>query len=402
MTPYGGVSQRDEARTLRGTGTIGTMTETASARALPLEGVLVVSCEQAVAAPLATRHLADLGARIVKVERPGRGDFARDYDTVVNGLSSHFVWLNRSKESVTADLKDPDQFGRVRELVAGADVFVQNFAPGAAERLGLGADDLRRDHPGLIHCSISGYGSTGPYRDAKAYDLLIQAEAGLVSVTGTEEHPAKAGIPAADIGAGMYAFSGILAALYDRERTGEGTAFEVSLFDALSEWMGFPLHYAAGSGRAPVRAGTSHAAIAPYGAFAAGDGVEVVFGIQNDREWHRFCEVVLGDAGLADDERFATGSARLEHRPALHAAIDAVLSGLTGDELVERLERAGVANARRRTLDEVLAHPQHEQRGRFVEVDTSAGPVRTLLPPITFTDGRAPRMGPVPDVGPGV
>ncbi len=223
-----------------------------------------------------------------------------------------------------------------------------------------------------------------------------------MSVTGTEEHPAKAGIPAADIGAGMYAFSGILAALYDRERTGEGAAFEVSLFDALSEWMGFPLHYAAGSGRAPVRAGTSHAAIAPYGAFAAGDGVEVVFGIQNDREWHRFCEVVLGDADLADDERFATGSARLEHRPALHAAIDAVLSGLSGDELVERLERAGVANARRRTLDEVLTHPQHVERGRFVEVDTSGGPVRTLLPPITFADGRTPRMDPVPDVGPAV
>ncbi len=285
---------------LREAGTIETMSDSASARALPLEGVLVVSCEQAVAAPLATRHLADLGARVIKVERPGRGDFARDYDTVVHGLSSHFVWLNRSKESVTADLKDPDQFGRVRELIAGADVFVQNFAPGAAERLGLGADDLRRDHPGLIHCSISGYGSSGPYRDAKAYDLLIQAEAGLVSVTGTEEYPAKAGIPAADIGAGMYAFSGILAALYDRERTGEGAAFEVSLFDALSEWMGFPLQYAAGSGRAPVRAGTSHPAIAPYGAFAAGDGVEVVFGIQNEREWQRFCEVVLGDASVAD------------------------------------------------------------------------------------------------------
>jgi crotonobetainyl-CoA:carnitine CoA-transferase CaiB-like acyl-CoA transferase len=388
-------------RARRGTGTIVAMTDSPS-RPLPLDGVLVVSCEQAVAAPLATRHLADLGARVVKVERPGRGDFARDYDTVVHGLSSHFVWLNRSKESVTADLKDPDQLARVRALVDEADVFVQNFAPGAAERLGLGAEELRRDHPRLVHCSISGYGSSGPYRDAKAYDLLIQAEAGLVSVTGTEDHPAKAGIPAADIGAGMYAFSGVLAALYDRERTGEGAAFEVSLFDALSEWMGFPLQYAAGSGRAPVRAGTSHPAIAPYGAFAAGDGVEVVLAIQNEREWHRFCEVVLGDAAIADDERFATGSARVENRPALHAVIDGVLAGITGDELVERLGRAGIANGRRRTLDEVLAHPQHEGRGRFVEVESSAGPIRTLLPPITFADGRTPRMGPVPDLGPSV
>jgi itaconate CoA-transferase len=371
-------------------------------RALPLEGLLVVSCEQAVAAPLATRHLADLGARVIKVERPGRGDFARDYDTTVNGLSSHFVWLNRSKESVTADLKDAEQLGRVKELIAQADVFVQNFAPGAAERLGLGAEDLRRDHPELIHCSISGYGSSGPYRDAKAYDALIQAETGLISVTGTEEFPAKAGIPAADIGAGMYAFSGILTALYDRERTGEGTTFEVSLFDALSEWMGFPLHYAAGSGKAPVRAGTSHAAIAPYGSFAAGDGQEVVLSIQNDREWRRFCEVVLGDAAVADDPRFVTNSDRIENRPALHETIDRVLCDLTGDQLVERLEEAGIANARRRTLDQVLAHPQHEERGRFVEVETSHGPFRTLLPPITFLDGRRPRMDPVPDVGPQV
>ncbi|MFC5061427.1 CaiB/BaiF CoA transferase family protein [Actinomycetospora atypica] len=374
----------------------------AAPRALPLEGVVVVSCEQAVAAPLATRHLADLGARVIKVERPGRGDFARDYDTVVGGLSSHFVWLNRSKESVTADLKDPDQLARVKELIAGADVFVQNFAPGAAERLGLGADELRRDHPRLIHASISGYGSTGPYRDAKAYDALIQAETGLMSVTGTEEYPAKAGIPAADIGAGMYAFSGILAALYDRERTGEGTTFEVSLFDALSEWMGFPLHYAAGSGNAPVRAGTSHAAIAPYGAFATGDGQEVVLSIQNQREWQRFCETVLRDASIADDERFATNSDRVANRPALDEVIDGVLRDLTGDRFVERLEEAGIANARRRTLDQVLEHPQHEQRGRFVEVGTPNGTVRTLLPPITFADGRVPRMDPVPDVGPEV
>ena len=368
------------------------------AQPLPLDGVLVVSCEQAVAAPLATRHLADLGARVLKIERPGRGDFARDYDTAVQGLSSHFVWLNRSKESVVLDLKDDAGIAALRALIAHADVFVQNFAPGAAERLGLGSADLRAAHPRLVTCDVSGYGSTGPYRDAKAYDLLIQAEAGLVSVTGTEEHPAKAGIPAADIGAGMYAFSGVLAALYARERTGEGAALEVSLFDSLSEWMGFPLQYAAGSGRSPVRAGTSHAAIAPYGAFRAGDGAEVVLAIQNDREWHRFCDDVLGDAALADDERFATGAARVEHRPALHAAIDAVFADLTAADVVARLEAAGIANARRRGLDEVLTHPQHVERDRFVDVGSPAGPVRTLLPPIGIA-GTTPRTDPIPAVG---
>jgi itaconate CoA-transferase len=369
--------------------------------ALPLSGVLVVSCEQAVAAPLATRHLADLGARVLKIERPGRGDFARDYDTTVHGLSSHFVWLNRSKESVTVDLKDPAGIEALTTLLSHADVFVQNFAPGAAERLGLGATRLRERFPRLVTCSISGYGSSGPYRDAKAYDLLIQSEAGLVSVTGTEDQPAKAGIPAADIGAGMYAFSGVLAALYERERTGEGSAFEVSLFDALSEWMGFPLQYAAGSGRAPRRAGTSHAAIAPYGAFAVGDGGEVVLAIQNGREWERFCADVLGDAGLATDDRFATGSDRVEHRPALHAAIDAVFAQLTTGEVVRRLEAAGIANARRRDLlgdDGVLAHPQHVARDRWTDVGSPAGPVRSLLPPITLA-GRSPRMDPIPDVG---
>lgn len=366
--------------------------------ALPLDGVLVVSCEQAVAAPMATRHLADLGARVIKIERPGPGDFARDYDTTVNGLSSHFVWLNRSKESVALDLKDPDGIAALRHILASADVFVQNFAPGAAERLGLGADELRREHPQLITCSVSGYGSDGPYRDAKAYDLLIQSEAGLVAVTGSEDEPAKAGIPAADIGAGMYAFSGILAALYERERTGVGTAFEVSLFDSLTEWMGFPLQYTHGSGKAPRRAGTSHAAIAPYGTFVAGDGTEVVLSIQNEREWERFCVDVLGDAGLATDGRFADGSARLENRPALTGAINGVFADLDGDEVVRRLEAAGIANARRRELPEVLGHPQLVERGRWSEVDSPAGPVATLLPPIILS-GRSPRLDPIPDVG---
>jgi crotonobetainyl-CoA:carnitine CoA-transferase CaiB-like acyl-CoA transferase len=377
------------------------MTDPGRAPALPLDGVLVVSCEQAVAAPLATRHLADLGARVIKVERPGRGDFARDYDTVVHGLSSHFVWLNRGKESVVLDLKDPGAVAALRRILAHADVFVQNFAPGAAERLGLGAADLRAAHPRLVTCSVSGYGSSGPYRDAKAYDLLIQAETGLVTMTGTPEHPAKAGIPAADIGAGMYAFSGILAALYERERTGEGTALEVSLFDALSEWMGFPLTYAAGAGHAPRRAGTSHPAIAPYGTFTAGDGTEVVLAIQNEREWVHFCAHVLGDEDLASDERFATGSARVEHRPDLHAAIDAVLGALDGEEVVARLAAAGIAHARRRDLvgDEgVLAHPQNAARDRWRTVGSPAGDVPALIPPITLDD-RPLRMGPIPDVG---
>jgi itaconate CoA-transferase len=361
---------------------------------LPLDGIVVVSCEQAVAAPFATRQLAELGARVIKVERPGAGDFARGYDETVRGMSSHFVWLNRSKESIALDLKaDRDTIAR---LVARADVFVQNFAPGAAERLGLGAAELRARDPRLITCSISGYGPDGPYRDAKAYDLLIQSEAGLVSVTGTEAEPAKAGIPAADIAAGMYAFSGVLAALYDRERTGVGTHLEISLFDALVEWMGFPLQYTAGSGAPPPRRGTSHAAIAPYGTFAAGDGTEVVIGIQNEREWLAFCAAVLGRPELAVDGRFDSGARRVAHRPALHAEIDAVLAGFTGDELTARLDAARIAYGRRREVVDVLEHPL--LRDRWVEVGSPAGPLRTLLPPITLP-GRPPRLDPIPAVG---
>ncbi len=363
---------------------------------LPLDGIVVVSCEQAVAAPFATRQLAELGARVIKVERPGDGDFARGYDATVRGMSSHFVWLNRSKESIALDLKaDRDTIAR---LVARADVFVQNFAPGAAERLGLGAAELRERHPRLITCSISGYGPDGPYRDAKAYDLLIQSEAGLVSVTGSEDEPAKAGIPAADIAAGMYAFSGILAALYDRERTGAGTHLEISLFDALVEWMGFPLQYTAGSGAAPPRRGTSHAAIAPYGTFAAGDGTEVVIGIQNEREWVAFCAGVLGRPGLAVDPRFDAGARRVANRPALHAEIDAVLGGLTGQQLTARLADARIAYGRRREVAQVLEHPQLAARDRWIDVGSPVGPVRTLLPPITLP-GRPPRLDPIPAVG---
>jgi itaconate CoA-transferase len=365
---------------------------------LPLEGITIVSCEQAVAAPLATRHLADLGARVIKVERPEVGDFARAYDKTVRGLSSHFVWLNRSKESIALDLKRPQARHVMDRLVERADVFVQNLAPSAAARLGLGADRLRQRHPRLVTCSISGYGDSGPYRDAKAYDLLIQSEAGLVSITGTEDSPAKAGIPAADIGAGMYAFAGILAALYDREQTGEGNHLEISLFDSLVEWMGYPLYYAGYGGSAPARAGTAHPAIAPYGTYAACDGEEFVLSIQNEREWTLFCDVVLQRAELADDPRFYSGSLRVSNRDALDRCIGAALANVTGDQMQRRLNEARIANARLRDLNEVLAHPQLAARDRWRCVGSPAGELRATLPPITFP-GREPRMDAIPGVG---
>ncbi|TFC73585.1 CoA transferase [Cryobacterium sp. TMS1-20-1] len=365
---------------------------------LPLEGITVISCEHAVAAPLATRHLADQGARVIKIERPGTGDFARGYDETVNGLSSHFVWLNRNKESLALDLKRPEALAIMHELLATADVFVQNLAPDAAARLGLGAAELRERYPTLITCSISGYGSSGPYRDAKAYDLLIQSEAGLVAITGTAEAPAKTGIPTADIGAGMYALSGILTALFHRERTGEGSEVEVSLFDSVVEWMGFPLYYTEYGGTAPARAGTSHASIAPYGTFRAGDGVDVVLSVQNDREWASFCAGVLERPDLINDERFATSSVRLTHRTELHAVVDAVFASHDGPEMERRLAESTVAFARQREVKDVLTHPQLSARNRWRTVETSAGQVRALLPAVTVV-GQAVRMDRVPDVG---
>ncbi|HEY0813735.1 MAG TPA: CaiB/BaiF CoA-transferase family protein [Pseudonocardia sp.] len=365
---------------------------------LPLSGLVVVSCEQAVAAPLATRHLADLGARVIKVEREGEGDFARGLDETVKGLSSHFVWLNRSKESIALDLKQPASIEIMKKLIARADVFVQNLAPGAIDRLGLGPAELRAQFPRLITCSISGYGSDGPYRDAKAYDMLIQAETGVLSVTGTEDHPAKTGIPVADIGAGMYAFSGILAALYERRSSGQGTAVEVSLFDALIEWMGFPLYYAGYSGAPPPRTGTHHAAIAPYGTFATRDGSEVVLAVQNDREWRRFCTTVLHHPELAADPRFVSGSLRVLHRAELDAVIATVFDELTADAVNARLAEAQIAHAERRELADVLRHPQLEARGRWASVDSPVGSLWALRPPIDLL-GHEPRMDPIPAVG---
>ena len=365
---------------------------------LPLEGVTVVALEQAVAAPFATRQLADLGARVIKIERPGPGDFARGYDTTVNGLASHFVWLNRSKESITLDLKQDGAKEVMKRLISRADVFIHNLAPGATERLGFGADRLRTDDPSLIVCGISGYGSTGPYREKKAYDLLVQCETGLVSVTGTPETPSKVGISTADIAAGMYAYTGVLTALFHRERTGEGAAFEVSLLEALGEWMGFPAYFTAYGGKQPPRTGASHAAIAPYGPFEVGDGKVVFLGLQNEREWARFCELVLGRQELASDPRFDTNSKRVENGEELDEAIEGAFGDLSSEEVISRLDEARIANARMRTVQEFVDHPQLEARGRWREVGSPAGPIRTLIPPVTM-QGVESVMRPIPEVG---
>ncbi len=366
-----------------------------TAPGLPLAGITVVALEQAVAAPFATRQLADLGARVIKVERPGAGDFARDYDRTVLGQASHFVWLNRGKESVQLDVKSPAGAEALAALLAGADVFVQNLAPGAAERLGLGAGPLLARHPRLICCSVSGYGPDGPYAGKKAYDLLVQCEAGLLSVTGTPEAPCKAGISVADIAAGMYAYSGVLTALYERERTGRGSSFEVSLLDALGEWMSQPYLYTVYGGQEPRRTGARHASISPYGPYQARGG-EVFLGLQNEREWVVLCEQVLGRPDLV--QRFATNPDRLAHDDELTAIIEAALGSMTPDEVVARLDAAGIASARLRTPAEFAAHPQLQARDRWREVATPGGPVRALLPPVTGP-GREAAMGAVPALG---
>jgi itaconate CoA-transferase len=365
---------------------------------MPLEGITVVSLEQAVAAPFATRQLADLGARVIKVERPEVGDFARGYDRTVKGLSSHFAWLNRSKESLTLNLKEGGASEVMNSLIEKADVFVQNLAPGATGRLGFGSENLRERHPQLIVCDVSGYGSSGPYREKKAYDLLVQCEAGLVSITGTPETPSKVGISIADIACGMYAYSGILTALLRRERTGEGATLEVSLFEALGEWMGFPAYFTAYGGTQPPRTGASHAAIAPYGPFECGDGEVIFLGIQNEREWERFCKTVLQRPGLADDERFVSNSERVENSAALHEEIETILMALSSEEAIERLEGSKIANAHMRTVGDFVDHPQLEARNRWREVASPVGPLRALVPPVTM-DATEPIMAPIPEVG---
>ena len=364
----------------------------------PLDGITIIALEQAVAAPFASRQLADLGARVIKIERPGVGDFARHYDETVRGLSSHFVWLNRSKESLTLDLKRAEGVEILRALLAQADVFIQNLAPGAVERLGFGAERLRAEHPRLIVCGVSGYGTSGPYRDKKAYDLLAQCEVGLLSITGSPDAPAKVGISVADIAAGVYAFSGVLTALYQRERTDQGCALDVSLFDALGEWMGYPAYFTAYGGEPPPRAGASHATIAPYGPFTAGDGRQINLSVQNEREWRAFCVGVLERPALADDARFASNSQRVANRAALDEQIAAVFGSLTSEALVERLDRAQIANAHMNDLRDFWNHPQLEARDRWRQVDSPVGPLQALLPPVNLV-GVEPRMDAIPAVG---
>jgi len=364
----------------------------------PLDNITVVSLEHAIAAPFCTRQLADLGARVIKVERPGEGDFARAYDQRANGLSSHFTWVNRSKESLTLDLKQPAALAVLKDLLAGTDVLVQNLAPGAAARMGLGYEELRSQFPRLIVCDISGYGNDGPYRDKKAYDLLIQSEAGYLSVTGTPDEPCKSGNSIADIAAGMYAYSSVLAALLQRQHTGEGSHIDVSMLECLAEWMGFPMYYAYDGAPPPPRSGASHATIYPYGPFEAGDGKAVMLGLQNEREWKAFCEHVLLRASLADDPLYASNAQRNENRAALRALILQEFAQLTAAQVIERLERARIANAQVNTMADLWAHPQLKARDRLGRVDTPVGPIAALVPP-GRNNSFDYRMDPIPAVG---
>jgi len=364
----------------------------------PLDGITVLTLEHAIAAPFCTRQLADLGARVIKVERPGSGDFARSYDTRVRGLSSHFVWTNRSKESIALDVKHPATRAVLDALVARADVLVQNLAPGASARLGLDHATLQAAHPRLVVCDISGYGGDGPYRDRKAYDLLIQSESGFLSVTGTPDEPAKAGCSIADIAAGMYAYSAILAALIQRGRTGAGTRIDVSMLESMAEWMSFPLYYALDGAPPPPRSGAAHATIYPYGPFPAGDGRIVMLGLQNEREWVAFCAEVLQRPELARDPRFDSNPKRTQARAELHAIVVDAFAPLAADEVIARLDAAQIANAHVNDMQALWAHPQLAARSRWRDVDTPAGPVPALVPP-GLPGGVDPRMDAVPALG---
>ena len=366
----------------------------------PLQGITVVTLEHAIAAPLATRHLADLGARVIKIERPGVGDFARGYDARVRGLASHFVWANRSKESLTLDVKHPEARKVLQRLVMEkADVVVQNLAPGACERLGLDHASLAPQKPSIIVCDISGYGANGPYRDRKAYDLLIQSEAGFVSVTGTPDEPCKAGPSIADIAAGMYAYSSILAALLERERCGIGRRLDISMLESLTEWTSYPMYYAFDGADPPPRTGASHATIYPYGPFPTGaDGASVMLGLQNEREWASFCEKVLQQPALASDPRFSGNARRVASREDLRQIIVEAFRELTAPQVVARLQDAQIANARVNTMREVWEHPQLRARGRWREIGSPVGTLPALLPPGGWDDGD-PRMDSVPALG---
>jgi itaconate CoA-transferase len=364
----------------------------------PLDGITVVTLEHAIAAPFCTRQLADLGARVIKIERPGVGDFARAYDDRVKGMSSHFVWVNRSKESLSLDVKHPEATVILDRLLAKADVLVQNLAPGAAARLGLSFEALSSRFPGLIVCDISGYGSDGPYRDKKAYDLLIQSESGFLSVTGTEDTPAKSGASIADIAAGMYAYTNILAALIQRGRTGKGCRIDVSMLESMTEWMSFPLYYAYEGAPPPVRAGAAHATIYPYGPFPAGDGKIVMLGLQNEREWVLFCEKVLLQPALATDTRFDSSSKRSSARKALYEIICSSFAALTAEQIIERLDDAPIACARLNDMHELWDHAQLRARDRWASVASPVGEVRAPLPPGVSSAWEA-RMDAIPALG---
>lgn len=364
----------------------------------PLEGVTVVALEHVIAGPFCTRQLADLGARIIKIERPGVGDPARAYDERVNGLSSHFVWTNRSKESLTLDLKQEQAREIVHKLLATADVMIQNLAPGAAARMGFSYDALKDQYPRLIVCDISGYGADGPYRDKKAYDLLIQSESGLLSVTGTPETPSKAGCSIVDIASGMYAYTNILAALIQRGRTGKGSRIDISMLESMVEWMSFPLYYAYDGADAPVRAGASHATIYPYGPFPAGDGKIVMLGLQNEREWAVFCDKVLEQPDLKTDARFSSSTRRSGARKELYQIIVDALSHLNAAEIVKRLDDAQIGNARMNDMREVWEHAQLRARDRWKEVESPAGKIKAMLPP-GVPESFDPRMDPIPAIG---
>jgi len=372
----------------------------------PLKGLTVVTLEHAIAAPFATRQLADLGARVIKIERPGTGDFARGYDQRVRGLASHFVWTNRSKESLTLDVKHPRAAQLLMQLIVSkADCVVQNLAPGAAARLGVSWEALKTQRPDLIVCDISGYGddphAPGPYRDKKAYDLLIQSESGFVSITGTADEPSKAGLPIADIAAGMHAYSNILAALLQRNIDGLGRRIDLSMLEAMGEWMGYPLYYAFEGAKPPPRAGAAHATIYPYGPFPCGDGKTVMLGLQNEREWLQFCDKVLLQPALAKDARFLGNAKRAAQRDALHTLIVDAFAAMTCEQVVQRLQDAQIANAELRDMAGLWQHEQLAARGRWREVDTPAGPVPTLLPPGSWgpDHGGDPRLDAVPALG---
>lgn len=364
----------------------------------PLDGITVLAFEHAVAAPVCTRHLADLGARVIKIERPGAGDFARGYDKRVDGMSSYFAWANRSKESFTLDIKHADARPILDGLIAKADVIVQNLAPGAAARLGLSIEALRPRYPRIVVCDISGYGADGPYRDKKAYDLMVQAEAGLLSVTGTPESMARAGFSAADVSAGMYAYSSVLAALLLRERTGQGSHIDVAMFESLTEWMGNPMYYTYGGQPPAPRTGPFHPSVVPYGPFPVGDGSTVMMGLQNEREFATFCKEVLGMPELAQDPRFSSNTLRTENRPELERILVGVFAGLTAAELEARLDRANLATARVNTPADLWQHPQLQARKRWRTVESPVGGIAALLPPGT-NDSFEPRMDPIPALG---